>query len=403
MRLAPAFAALLLAGCAAPAAPDSSLPEPPPPGPAPVSALSLTRSTYTELPGWDAGRQDAALSAFRASCPRLARRGDDEPVGPPYAGLAGPWKRACADAEPLVAANPAAARAFFEARFLPVALAAPASATGLVTAYYEPEIEARRSPEPPFTEPLLRRPADLVVVEAPAYETYARGVREEVFLRAPGGALTLAPPRGAIRRDARPGDAFAYARLSDVVFLQIQGSGRLTFPDGTRLRAAYAATNGRPYASIARHLADAGVMPLDRASNANIKAWLDAASRADADRIVDRNERYVFFAPEPLDAESPGPRGAAGAPLTEGASVAVDPAWHVYGALYWIAPEGQAAPPPRLGVAQDTGAAITGPLRADLFFGTGETVGAAAARVRHQARWWALVPIEVADGLAPET
>jgi membrane-bound lytic murein transglycosylase A len=397
MRVAPALAWLLLAGCAAqtpPLDPTASAP-----AVSSAGALTLAEATYTELQGWIEGRQDTALAAFRATCPRLARRADDEPVGPPYAGLAGPWKRACADAEPMIASNAVAARAFFEARFVPVALAAPDAPTGLATAYYEPEIEARRRPEPPFTEPLLRRPANLEVVEAPAYETYARGVREEVFLRAPSGALTLAPPRGAIRRDAVSEDAIAYARLSDVVFLQIQGSGRLEFPDGTRLRAAFAATNGRPYASIARHLADAGVMPLERAGNAAIKAWLDGASRADADRVVDRNERYVYFAAEPLSEDSSGPRGAAGAPLTEGASVAIDPAWHVYGALYWIVPEGEASPPARLGVAQDTGGAITGPLRADLFFGTGETAGAAAARVRHQARWWALVPVDTAATL----
>jgi membrane-bound lytic murein transglycosylase A len=394
MRLTSAFACLLLAGCAAtaPAAPPSETPQQGP--------LALTAARFATLPGWAAGDHGAALAAFLATCPRLERRGDAEPLGPPYAGAAGPWKRACADARDVT--GDAAARAFFEARFTPIALAAPdGAATGLATAYYEPEIEARPTPAWPYLEPLLRRPANLEVVEAPAYDTYARGVREEVFLREPSGALTLAPPRGAIRRDARPEDTIAWAKLSDVVFLQIQGSGRLVMPDGARLRAAFAATNGRPYGSIARALAEAGEMPLERASNDRIKAWLDAAAPADADRIVDANPRYVWFAPEPLTAESRGPRGAAGVPLTDGASIAIDPAWHAYGGAFWIAPEGQGAPPPRLTVAQDTGGAITGPLRADLYFGAGEAAGAAAARVRHQARWWALVPAEVAAEPAP--
>jgi membrane-bound lytic murein transglycosylase A len=182
----------------------------------------------------------------------------------------------------------------------------------------------------------------------------------------------------------------AYGRLSDVVFLQIQGSGQLAFPDGTRLRAAFAATNGRPYSSIARALADSGALPAGQATNANVKAWLDAAPPKEADRIVDRNERYVYFALEP--AAERGPRGAAGIPLTEHASIAVDPDWFAYGTLAWIASEGEGAAEPRLGVAQDTGAAITGPLRADLFMGSGEAAGEAAARVRSRARWWALTP-----------
>ena len=128
----------------------------------------------------------------------------------------------------------------------------------------------RRTPAWPYLEPLVTPPPNLEVVASPAYDTYARGARDEVFLRQASGALTLAPPRGAIRRDAGPDTTIAYGTLADVVFLQIQGSGRLVFPDGGRMRAAYAATNGRPYGSIARHLADAGVMPLDQASNARI-------------------------------------------------------------------------------------------------------------------------------------
>jgi membrane-bound lytic murein transglycosylase A len=362
----------------------------------PGAPLSLAPASFSDLPGWSAGRHDAALEAFRASCPRLERRGDRDLLGPSYAGEAGPWKRVCHAAEII---GPGEARAFFEREFGVLRIASEDGETGLATAYYEPEIEARRAPSHPYTEPLLRRPEGLEVVGAPTLYP-ERTAREEVFIRRPSGALALAPPRGDIRAAATPADAIAYGKLSDVVFLQIQGSGRLRFPDGTLERAAFAATNGRPYSSIARALADAGVMSIEQASNDRIKAWLDAADPATADRMVDRNERYVWFAAEPLGPNPAGPRGAAGAPLIEGASVAVDPRWHVYGTLLWIAPEGEGAPPPRLGVAQDAGGAITGPLRADLFFGSGETAGRAAAQVRHQARWWALAPRETVDTLA---
>ena len=353
-------------------------------------ALRLSEARFSELPGWASADHAAALAAFLATCRRFEGLSDDAPVGPAYAGAAGPWKAACDTAARL---PPGDARAFFEAEFTPVSLATgEGEVTGLATAYYEPEIVARRTPAWPYLEPLVMRPPNLEVVPSPAYDTYARGVREEVFLRQPSGALTLAPPRGAIRRDAQPDEVIGYGTVADVVFLQIQGSGRLLFPDGTRVRAAYAATNGRPYGSIARHLAEAGVMPLEQASNARIKAWLDDAGAADADRIVNVNERYVFFQAEPLGPDPDGPRGAAGVPLTAHASIAVDPDWHAYGALLWIAPEGDGAPTARLAVAQDTGGAITGPLRADLFFGSGEAAGEVAARVRHPARWWAIVP-----------
>lgn len=395
MRAALAFVCLAAAGCA-------GAPEPEAPVSPPVVAagpLRLTPATFVEMPGWEAGNQAAALSAFLATCPRFARRGDAEDVGPPYAGAAGPWKAACAEAAAVASGD---ARAFFERRFTPVALTAPDAETGMTTAYYEPEIEARRTPQYPYVEPLVKKPENLEVLEAPAYDTYARGVREEVFYRQPNGAFTLAPPREDVRAHATLGDAIAYGRLSDVVFLQIQGSGRLSFPDGSRARAAYAANNGRAYSSIARNMADAGVLPIERASNANMKAWLDAAPRADADRIVNMNARYVFFQETPIGSEATGPTGAAGVPLTDGASIAIDTAWHVHGALFWIAPEGEGAPAARLAVAQDTGGAIKGPLRADLFFGTGDAAGAAAATVRHQGHWWALVPNAVAAALAAE-
>lgn len=389
------FSALLLAACTT-AAPSGPVEAPVVP---PGQPLALTPARFSDLPGWSAGRHADALAAFLATCPRFERRADGDLLGPSYAGEAGPWKRVCRAAATVPTGDPLAAKAFFERELGVLRLASAEGPTGLSTAYYEPEIEARRTPVHPYTEPLLRRPEGLETVGAPTLYP-ERTAREEVFIRQPSGALALAPPRSDIRAGATSADAIAYGKLSDVVFLQIQGSGRLRFPDGSLERAAFAATNGRPYGSIATALAEAGLMPIEQASNARIKAWLDAADPAQADRIVDANERYVWFVSEALGAQPAGPRGAAGVPLTEGASVAVDPRWHVYGALMWIAPEGEGAPAPRLAVAQDTGGAITGPLRADLYFGSGEDAGDAAARVRHQSGWWALAPRETVEALA---
>jgi len=304
MRAALAFACLMLAGCAG--APTATPPTITPGDD--VSAvqsgpLTLSLAAYADLPGWAGGDHRAALDAYRNTCSRFERLEDGQSIGPAYAGEAGPWKAACAAAAG-VGATDAAARAFFEARFTPVSLRAPDGPTGLTTAYYEPEIEARRTPQFPYTEPMLKRPANLEVVDAPAYDTYARGVRQEVFYRQPSGALTLAPPRSALRRDARLGDAIAYGKISDVVFLQIQGSGRLSFPDGSRARAAYAAHNGRPYNSIARNMADEGILPISRASNSRMKAWLDSAAPA-ARKSPPRIASRTFIAPFATAAGSP--------------------------------------------------------------------------------------------------
>lgn len=348
-------------------APDE---KPLPPPPANAAKLGFAPAKFETLPGWGDGDQDRALRALVASCPRFTALPDKALIGAAFQGEAGDWKRVCAAAGPIAAsADASSARAFFEAQLTPFAISGKTTPDGLTTAYYEPVFEARRAATPPFIEPILALPDDAV------------------------------PGAGPSRREARAraDKPLAWLRLSDVVFLQIQGSGRLVFEDGANLRAAYAAHNGKPYTSILREMIDLGMVPPDAASNAAAKAWLDRTDPDFARVLVDRNQRAVFFALKPIGEAAAGPVGAAKFALVAGASIAVDPSWHSFGSLYWVAAEGQGAPPPQLSVAQDTGGAILGPMRADFFFGTGEAAGEAAARIKHRARWWALAPRRTAS------
>ncbi len=390
--------AVFIAACAG--APAEA---PPPPSrlrPAEVAAppvfhptLTAAAVPFSALTGWRDGDHTGALLAYSDTCGRFA------PVDPRKEGRLSAghavWARTCRQARALAqtgaeggeaAGHSAAARRFFEMNFQPFALAAPTVGTdtaGVVTGYYEPIIDVRTQAIGPFDEPILPRPADLVS------RPRAQG-EPEVFQRMPDGGLRPYPDRAAIVASAR--EPLAWGRRSDVLFLQIQGSGRVRFADGQIVRAAWDGANGKPYRSVAEQLMALGLLPRGIASNAAVKRWLDVAGPDAASAVIARNPRYVFFKFEDITDPGEGPVGAAGARLRPGVSVAVDPAFHSFGALFWIAPMGADAPAPRFGVAQDTGGAIKGPLRGDLFFGAGPEAGARAASVRHRAAWFGLAP-----------
>ncbi len=362
--------------------------------PSPQLDPRFTRSvkTFADLPGWRTGDHVGALSAMAAQCaafvPSDPRNDAAAPAGDQD------WIRACRGLMSVGAIGEAdmtqeAARQAIEAAFRPELLSSPVGDLGLVTAYYEPVLDVRRTPDAEFREPILATPPDLVV-ETVVSDSGRE--REDVFRLTAYGERELYPPRSVIREAPVSDQIIAWGRLSDVVFLQIQGSGRLSFDDGTMARAAFDATNGLDYVSIADSLVARGLMGLTDTSNENIKAWLEAAEPQLASDVVDDNPRYVFFRLEPVGDPILGPAGNAGVALRAKVSAAIDPEWHDYGSVYWIAAEGQGAPPPQYGIAQDKGAAIRGPLRADLFFGVGSSAGLRASRVRHEAEWWALVP-----------
>ncbi|MEZ6023237.1 MAG: MltA domain-containing protein [Hyphomonadaceae bacterium] len=383
--------ALLLAACAtAPSQP--SRPGPQQPERPAATGFSLTPVRWSDLPAWQSADLSAALLAFRRACDGRRLRGAEQPLpgGGRYGGTVGDWAPACA-AAPSVA--PGQERGFFESFFTPHMVQGEGEAR--ITAYYEPIIEARRYPEGMFSAPLLRRPSDMVTVDigafAEAYDNEAlRGAPRRLTGQLDGAEVRPYPKRENIV--PYQGQAFAYAHPVDVYNLQIQGSGRIAFPDGTQARAAFAAQNGYRWNSALGALRDSGRLQGGATWN-NFRSWSNA-NGPDATRdVLNADPSYVFFQEERIDDPAAGPRGAAGVPLTPMGSIAVDPAYHPYGAVVFVDGSYGGAPFRRLLVAQDTGGAIRrGPLRGDVFFGSGPDAGRAAEQMNAPARWWTLLP-----------
>ena len=360
MRLvALAAACLTLAACATPAPvpapPDIPMPPTPPPPVGPgVSPASL--------PGWAEEDHLAALETWAETC-HVARDAA--------------YQTACQAARVLPAGDTVAARTFLETFFV----VERGEAEGLLTAYFAPEYEARRFRTDAFDTPVLARPLDLV-----AEGTVSRQ-------RLPDGTLVPYPPRAEIdETDAAP---IAWMRPEDLFFMQIQGSGYLTFEDGTTARAAFAAHNGQTVVGGARPMAERGLLPANGTSGEAIRSWLASHRGAEAREVMNLNPRYVFFRLEADDGR--GPTGAAGVPLIAGRSIAVDPTQWSYGDLVWIdAPRGDLVGADRgyrgLVTALDTGGAIRGAVRADFYVGRGPEAGLQAGRVRHPLRMWRLTP-----------
>jgi len=356
--------ALTLAACATtpvappvPPAPGPSGPSPTP-GPAPAPE-ALSPET---LPGWNDEDHLAAFEAWATGC-TVARD----------AASRTQCARAMHIKQTSKPVTPSMARAFFESGFTVVAAQTADGGPGLLTSYFAPEYSARRTPDAEFDMPVLPRPAG-----------WARG-----DVGAVRADIEAAP------REELEAEALAWMRAEDLFFMQIQGSGYLTFEDGSTARAAYAADNGRPFTGIARPMAEQGLLPANGTSGEAIRAWLAAHRGPEARAIMALNPRYIFFAVDPDDGGHPN--GAAGIPLTARRSIAVDPAHWRYGDLVWISADGGNLVGARasyqgLVVALDTGSAIRGPVRADFYMGRGEAAGEEAGAVRHPLRMWRLVP-----------
>lgn len=379
MRLALAVVAgiLLAAGCA-PLPPQDAMPCPCPRLPKPPADARYEPADFATLPGWAQAPLAASVRAFVAGCSRPAN---------PRA-----LQAACDEAKTLPAGDDAAARAFFERAFAAYSIIAPeGAAEGVVTGYYEPVLEGSRARSARYSQPVFGLPEDLVVVDLAGQYPELRGMR----LRGRLNGRRLEPyfSRGEI--EAR-GGAFAapvIAWVADPVeffFLQIQGSGQIQLDSGERIRVGFAEQNGHPYRSLGRHLVERGEMTLDQASMQSIKAWA-AANPQRLQEALNHNASYVFFRELPA---AGGPIGALGVPLEAGYSIAVDPRYVPLGAPVFLATTYPLSPQPleRLVMAQDTGGAIRGAVRADFFWGTGAEAGTLAGRMRQPGRMWLLWP-----------
>ncbi|MCF7698645.1 murein transglycosylase [Loktanella sp. M215] len=314
-----------------------------------VAEPTYTFLTYDDLDGWAADDHAAALDVFTQTCGDIPRPD---------------WARLCAFAK-----DGPAARDFFETFFQPVLI--EDGQPMLFTGYYEPELRGSLTADEVYRYPLYRLPDDGT---------------EGVYSR----------------REIEENQPFAdrgmeIAWLSDPVdlfFLQVQGSGRIRLPDGRVIRVGYAGKNGRDYTSIGRALVDRGEFTLDQVSSPVIRQWvLDHPDQGQS--LLWLNDSYVFFRTiDEVPAEK-GPLGAMNRSITPGRSIAVDPAITLLGAPVWIEKDG-VDPMRRLMVAQDTGSAIKGAQRADVYYGTGVAAGAAAGAVKDGGRMVVLMPVEYA-------
>ena len=350
--------------------------------------VALTAVGFEDLPGWRSDRHAEARAPLLRSCrARLARPGAFDRR---FGGRAA-WRAACAAVEALPAGDDEAARAVFERWFAPRLVAGKSGPRGLFTGYYEPELAAAPEPGGAYREPLYARPDDLVTVRLADFRPRSGGGR--LAGRVVDGALRPYFSRAEIAAGALAGRARALYWAADPVaafFLHVQGSGRLRLPGGARVRLGYAAANGRPYTAIGKVLVERGALARDDVSLQSISAWLRANPGA-ARAVMDANESYVFF----RVLTGPGPVGSQGVPLTAGRSLAVDARRIPLGLPLWLDaphPLPGRAPLRRLVVAQDTGGAIRGAVRGDLFWGAGEEAEAAAGRMRSEGRYFALVP-----------
>ena len=354
--------------------------------------------SFDDLPGWEADDHSAALGALQRSCTALEERADDEPLDiAALGGRVGDWRAICAASAGLEAADQA--REFFEAHFAPYEARNGAEADGLFTGYYEPELRGATQAGGRYGVPLYARPHDLVTVDLGLFRTALAGDR--LAGRVADGALEPYATRAEIDGGALAAQGLELVWVDDPIdafFLHIQGSGRIAFEDGTSRRLAYAATNGHSYFAIGRRLVDLGALSREDVSMQTIRDWL-AANPERASEVMHENASYVFFRWLEEEQATEGPVGTQGVALTAGRSLAVDRRFVPMSAPIWLE---SAAPDPdparedrplrRLMVAQDTGGAIRGPVRGDVFWGTGAEAGSVAGRMKHEGRYWLLLP-----------
>jgi membrane-bound lytic murein transglycosylase A len=301
----------------------------------------------------------------------------------------------CDAARALPAEDEAAARSFIEAAFDAWSVgAADGAAEGMVTGYYEPVLAGSRTRSERFRFPVYGVPADLVAVDLESVNPDLKGLRLRGRME---GARVIPYWTRAEIESMTPFRAPVLAWVEDPVelfFLQIQGSGQIALATGQRLRLGYGDQNGHPYRSMGRFLVERREMTLDQASMQGIKAWA-AANPRKLREALDFNPSYVFFREMPEAAgAAQGPVGTLGVPLEAGYSIAVDPRGIPLGAPVFLATTWPLSTQPmeRLVAAQDTGGAIRGAVRADLYWGSGSEAGALAGRMRQRGRLWILWP-----------
>lgn len=378
------------------------------PWPLTIANAQLEPRAWSDMDGWAADDHMAGFAAFQASCKVILARAQPaksvrrhraaaRKLRPMRAAL----EQVCERAEAAPPATDADAQQFFERNFRPMQIARLGEQDGFITGYYEPVVQGSRFPSDDYTVPLYRKPSNLVAAGARAK---AGGFPNKGPVGRRFGRRKIVPyyDRAQIEDGVLAGRGLEICWLKDSVdafFLQIQGSARVRLDSGETLRLNYAAHNGYPYTPVGRVLIERGLVPREEMSMDRIRQWMEADPE-EAKDVRRLNRSYVFMRATEL-ADGQEALGAEGIPLVPRRSIAVDHALHVYGTPFFIAadlPIADAQPTTKfdhLMVAQDTGSAIVGPARADIYFGSETDAPEIAGRLRNPGRFVMLVPLDI--------
>lgn len=360
-----------------------------------ISGGQYAPVAWSDIAGWSEDDHLAAYKAFRVSCKPISAQAQP-PVEAKALGAS--LRDPCQIARGLDLSDGARAKAFFEEHFTPLRISRLGEGEGFVTGYYEPVIDGSLTQNEVYTVPVYRRPSNLFV-RGTTQNSAGLPNKGQVFRKIGRRKLVPYYDRAEIEDGAIEGRGLEICFLksqTDLLFAQIQGSARVLLPDGATLRINYDAHNGYPYTPVGRILIDRNIIPRDQMSMQKIREWMEANPDG-ANELRRQNKSYVFFREVPLSDKDEAV-GAQGVPLTPGRSIAVDKSLHVYGTPFFIEGtlpiDSELAKTPfhRLMIAQDTGSAIVGPARADLYFGAGVDAGKVAGRLKHNMRFVILVP-----------
>lgn len=366
----------------------------------PVFPIAIDNTQYAplswaDIPGWAGDDHLAAFGAFRVSCNPISLQrkppADLKAIGTSL-------REPCHAANKSRISDGEQARRFFEQHFQPVSISKLGEDTGFVTGYYEPVVNGSRKQTEEYTVPIYRRPSNLFVR---GFKQSAGSLpnKGQVFRKIGRRKLVPYYDRAEIEDGILTGRDLEICWVkshTDLLFIQIQGSARIKLEDGSTVRINYDAHNGYPYTPVGRILIERNIVPRDQMSMQRIRQYMDE-SPENAKELRRLNRSYIFFREVKLSDKDEAV-GAQGVPLTAGRSIAVDKALHVYGTPFFIdgllpiESEQSSTAFRRLMVAQDTGSAIVGPARADLYFGAGVEAGKVSGRLKHPARFVMLIP-----------
>lgn len=358
------------------------------------STFSLNPIEFTGLPGWQTDILVDGVRAFTTSCPAIAKQPASRNLGyRPEHGTMGDLQKICVEAAKLDTQSSIQLRVFMERNFRPFEVSADTKTIGKFTGYYEPLLRGSWQRDNRYVYPIYSRPRDIIVVDLEQFDPDKRGV--QLAGRLVDNKILPYHDRREIEAGALAGRRLELIWTDDPVqlfFLHVQGSGRVLLPDGSFVRLAFSGRNGHRYTSIGRELVAQGVMRLEDVSLFSLRAWMRQNPLA-ASQVMQKNRSFIFFRVEKDQAV----KGAQGVPLTPGRSMAVDPKYIPLGLPIWLVTTDPLDPKStkplrRLVVAQDTGSAIKGPIRGDLFWGFGEEAEDRAGLMNERGSYYLLFP-----------